>query len=199
MDTNSQSGNSYGTQKQEHFTQGTHLQLISQMMLQQQRCSWGQELCKVPRTAPEAAPHPACNFWRIRRGAWMRGVIQILGSSIHKCQIWKVELTESGMVWVARDAKALQSHLGWTPSTSPGCSMEFWALGLNLCTGGTIPNILPELLPTPQPHPVPQDSALRWNNFLVFQLPGGFPVTRSSCETETEDYFVPNQLTFGKV
>lgn len=50
-----------------------------------------------------------------------------------------------------------------------------------LHTEGRTPNIhLPELPSTPQLHPLPQDSALRWNNFLVFQLPGGFPVTRSS-------------------
>lgn len=73
-----------------------------------------------------------------------------------------MELVESSMVWVARDVKAHPCH-GQSPYR------------------GRTPKIhIAELLSTPQLHVLPQDSVLRWNNFLVFQLPGGFPVTRSS-------------------
>lgn len=96
------------------------------------------------------------------------------------------------MVWVAKDVEAHPVPSGMDlPQALVAPSPDQCGLGV-LGSGALLKALHPlyrgdnsqhpplELLSTPQLHPLPQGSALRWNNFLVFQLPGGFPVTCSS-------------------
>lgn len=106
--------------------------------------------------------------------------------------------------------KLIQSHLAWTPSTS--CSKPWWtwswSSGVWSSAQGTPASVQRGQLP----NPTFQSSFPSLNYILSHRtlLWDGSPslffssqeVSRwhaAPGETETEDYFVPNQLTFGKV